>query len=145
MNINGESELDLNKLVEAYCCDPRKHRPNYNTKDDFLPCPFCRAKPHIRVEDDEGNDHTWDPTYEANPWSGLWYVIEHSRDMSPRKSNARKNIGDIPWNKKCLIATECMDWYGLGSVPNIGGSTAVFKSREAAVRWWNKMVKGLRS
>lgn len=132
---------DYNQMNIDYQTTDRKYRPNYGNPDGFLPCPFCGAVPHIRIEDDEGNDKSWNPDYEKNPYSGLWYVIEHTRDANPRRGNSLKNTGDIPYNKDCLIATEGFEWHGLGSVPNIGGDRAVFKTRKAAVKWWNKMVK----
>lgn len=130
---------DYIKLSDDYQSTDRKQRPNAGNPDGFEPCPFCGAVPHIRVEDDEGNCKDWDPDYEKAPWSGLWYVVEHTRDFS--RDGALKNTGDIPANKQCLIATEGFEWYGLGSVPNVGGDKAVFKTRKAAVKWWNKMVK----
>ena len=129
---------DLNQLCIDFQTKDRKHRPNYKNPDGFEPCPFCGAYPHIRVEDDEGNCHDCDPDYEKNPWSGLWYVIEHTRDYG--RAHPLKNTSDIPADKDCLIATEGFQWYGFGSVPNIGGDNAVFKTREEAVSWWNKMV-----
>lgn len=129
---------DLNTLCIEYQTKDRKHRPNYGNPDGFEPCPFCGACPHIRVEDDEGNCHDYDPSYEKDPWSGLWYVIEHTRDYG--RKGALKNTGDIPHSKSCLIATEGFQWHGFGSVPNVGGDDAVFKTRKAAVKWWNKMV-----
>lgn len=129
---------DLNDLCIEYQTKDRKHRPNYGNPDGFEPCPFCEARPHIRVEDDEGNCHDYDPSYEKNPWSGLWYVVEHTRDYG--RANALKNTGDIPATKDCLIATEGFEWYGLGSVPHVGGDKDVFKTRKEAVSWWNKMV-----
>lgn len=135
---------DLNTLAMEFETVDRKHRPNYKNPDGFIPCPFCGAVPHIRVEDDEGNCHDYDPDYEKNPWSGLWYVIEHTRDMKPGQPDRIKNIGDIPYNKQCLIATNALDWYGLGSVPKIGGDNAVFKTRKEAVDWWNKMVSKIK-
>ena len=129
---------DLNKLSNEYQTKGRKHRPNYGNPDGFEPCPFCGVCPHIRVEDDEGNCHDYDPDYEKNPWSGLWYVIEHTRDYG--RTDALKNTGDIPATKDCLIATEGFEWYGLGDVPNVGGDNAVFKTRKEAVDWWNKMI-----
>ena len=133
---------DLNALSLAFQTNDRKHRPNYRNLDRFEPCPFCGVPPHLRVEDDEGNCHDYDPDYEKNPWSGLWYVIEHTRDYG--RKDALKNTGDIPHDKECLIATEGFQWYGLGSVPNIGGSDATFKTREEAVNWWNRMVKNVK-
>lgn len=138
----NSSEKDLNQLNIDFQTKDRKHRPNYGNLDGFEPCPFCGAVPHLRVEDDEGNCHDYDPDYEKNPWSGLWYVIEHTRDYG--RKGALKNTGDIPANKDCLIATEGFQWYGFGFVPHIGGDNAVFKTRKAAVRWWNKMVSKAR-
>jgi len=132
-------EKDLNQLCLDFQTKDRKRRPNYGNPDGFDPCPFCGAVPHIRVEDDEGNCHDYDPEYEKAPWSGLWYVIEHTRDYG-RKGALRKT-GDIPHSRECLIATEGFEWWGLGSVPRIGGDGAVFKTRKAAVRWWNRMVR----
>lgn len=135
---------DLNALCLEYQTTDRKHRPNHGNPDGFEPCPFCGACPHIRVEDDEGNCHDYDPDYEKNPWSGLWYVIEHTRDYDPARGNALKNTGDIPYNRRCLIATEGFQRWGFGSVPHIGGDKAVFKTRKAAVKWWNRMVAKVR-
>ena len=133
---------DFNKLCEEWQTEDRKHRPNHGNPDGFLPCPSCSSYPHIRVEDDEGNCKDWDPDYEKNPWSGLWYVIEHTRDADPdRESDPIKNAGDIPYDKECLIATEGFEWWGLGSVPRIGGEKAVFRTRKEAVEWWNGMVR----
>lgn len=129
---------DLNDLCIEFQTKDRKHRPNYGNPDGFEPCPFCGACPHIRVEDDEGNCHDFDPDYEKDPWSGLWYVIEHTRDYG--RAHPLKNTGDIPATKDCLIATEGFQWYGFGFVPHIGGDKAVFKTRKEAVDWWNKMV-----
>lgn len=67
-------------------------------------------------------------------------MIEHTRDHNPNHGKVLKNTGDIPWNKDCLIATEGFEWWGFGSVPHIGGDKAVFKTRKAAVKWWNRMV-----
>lgn len=128
---------DLNQMSVEYQTTSKKHRPNWKNPDGFLPCPFCGKPPHIRIEDDEGNCHDDDPDYEKNPWSGLWYVIEHTRDY---KNAGLKNIGDISAKTSCLIATEGMEYYGFGAVPNIGGSDAVFKSRKEAVEFWNSMV-----
>ena len=134
-------EKDLNALCVEYQITDRKHRPNYGNPDGFEPCPFCGACPHIRIEDDEGNCHDYDPGYEKNPWSGLWYVIEHTRDYNPKYGpRPLKNTGDIPWNRECLIATYGFEYWGFGGVPHVGSNKAVFKTREAAVRWWNKNV-----
>ena len=46
--------------------------------------------------------HDYDPDYEKNPWSGLWYVIEHTRDYG--RKGALKNTGDIPHSKSCLLS-----------------------------------------
>lgn len=127
---------DLNQLAEDYYKNLGKTRTTQNNKDGFLKCPCCGAYPHIRVEDDEGNCHDYDPDYEKAPWSGLWYVIEHSRD---ERNNRKDKSGDIPWNKECLIATAGPAWYGSGDVPAIG--CKAFKTRKAAVNWWNKMVR----
>ena len=133
-------EKDLNQLSLDFQTKDRKFRPNHGNPDGFSLCPFCGAAPHIRVEDDEGNCHDYDPDYEENPWSGLWYVIEHTRDYSPNRGKPIKNAGDIPWNRDCAIATEGFEWWGFGNVPHVGGDRAVFKTREAAVKWWSKMV-----
>ena len=135
---------DLNALNLDFQTKDRKHRPNWKNPDGFIPCPFCGAVPHIRIEDDEGNCHDYDPDYEKNPWSGIWYAIEHTRDTDPKR-NPIKNIGDIPYNKDCLIATDNFQWWGLGSVPAVGGSKAVFNTRQAAVKWWNQMVSKLQN
>ena len=136
---------DLNKLAMEFQTKDREYRPNHGNPDGFLSCPFCGQPPHIRVEDDEGNCHDYDPDYEKNPWSGLWYVIEHTKDTAPdRVKNPIKNTGDIPYKKDCLIATEGFEWWGFGHVPHIGGDRAVFKTRKAAVKWWNKMVSKLK-
>lgn len=135
---------DLNALVCEFQTKDRKFRPNRGNPDGFLPCPFCGAVPHIRVEDDEGNCKDWDPDYEKNPWSGLWYVIEHTRDADPDRGRTIKNAGDIPYGRDCLIATEGFERWGLGSVPHIGGDRAVFATRKVAVKWWNRMVSKLK-
>lgn len=41
-----------------------------------LVCPFCGGIVHIVPCDDEGN-YPKDSGYEANPWSGLGYLICH--------------------------------------------------------------------
>lgn len=130
----------LNGTAEIAQTQNQKHRPNHGNPDGFIPCPFCGAVPHIRVEDDEGNNKTWDEEYEYNPWSGLWYVIEHTKDGDPERED-NPTLGDIPHDVDCLIATEGPDWYGFDDVPHIGGDTAVFTTRKAAVKWWNKMVR----
>lgn len=138
--------MDLNELAIQFQTTDRKQRPNAGNPDGFKPCPFCKAVPHIRVEDDEGNCHDYDPSYEKNPWSGLWYVIEHTKDADPKRhKHPLKNTGDIPHNVDCLIATEGFEWWGLGSVPHIGGDRAVFKTRKEAVEWWNKMIDSIGS
>lgn len=129
---------DINRTPADHRASGGRRRPNWRNPDGFEPCPFCGRPPHIRTEDDEGNCRDSDPGYEKNPWSGLWYVIEHTRDSG--RDGAPKNTGDIPAGTPCLIATEGVEYYGAGSVPNVGGDRAVFRTREDAVEWWNRMV-----
>lgn len=44
--------------------------------DIILTCPFCKGPARIVVCDDEGN-FPKDADYEADPWSGLGYLICH--------------------------------------------------------------------
>jgi hypothetical protein len=84
-------ETDFDKLYTDFLTTDKEYRPNYNNIDGFIPCPFCGDVPHIRVEDDEGNCRDYDKNYEKNPYSGLWYVIEHTRDYNTIRGKALKN------------------------------------------------------
>lgn len=78
------------------------------------PCPFCGGEAYLNVSDDEGNMR--DEEYEADPWSGLSYMIYH----------------DYEDNKGCPIASYGSDDRGVGVL--------LYDSREEAAERWNKRI-----
>ena len=81
--------------------------------NNVMVCPFCGGTVRVIPCDDEGN-YPKDSEYEANPYSGLGYVICHDENDS---------IGNCP------IAREV----GEGMQGRL-----IYDSPEEAVEMWNK-------
>lgn len=79
-------------------------------------CPFCGGKVRIGIYDDEGNLHNEE--YEKNPYSGLWYAIQHFERDIPKKSDG------------CFIAS-------FDSIFNEEYIGHRYDTREELLKYWN--------
>lgn len=120
--IDGSVEITLvgtpsdNHPIEATTQPRRKfdiQKLIHTHSSELMPCPFCGGKASILVCDDEGNIH--DESYEQDPWSGLGYMLQHTRE-------------DVPEDIDCPIATSKGE--GLGML--------IYDTREEATEVWNK-------
>lgn len=87
---------------------------NYEMKP--LNCPFCNGKVKIGIYDDEGNLHNEE--YEKNPYSGLWYAIQHFYRDVPKRLEG------------CFLAS----WDSTFYEEHIGRR---FATKEGLLKYWN--------
>jgi hypothetical protein len=82
---------------------------------ELRPCPFCGGRARITCRDAEGNVQPAE--YEADPWSGLRYAIEHTIEGDA--------VGECP------IAAHADDGGEVG--------TFLYESRDEAATAWNRI------